>query len=287
MDYRLTPSEMTHYREQGYVILRGAIPDAEADGPLPIEALRADVRDLVEASAAGRGPEMPWINREKRIPERLGLMLRPGWIRPSFVRSLVEGPYLSIAAQILGGPVRYSLFGMLAGGDGKPYVQAWHRDLAPTSGEHELAILERNYRIFTQTNAPLFPDRYLQIVPGSHLRPTTDAERDVLANARGTHAQRGSGEMPGQMTVEMEPGDVAIYYSNLLHRGYNPTGAMRWTMHHAFVAAGQPVATHERGQEAWIGAPGYLESLPAALRPFMEGYLQAIPSGPAPNLAAW
>lgn len=274
MEYRLTESEMAQYREQGYVILRGIVPEGE------IEALRADVSDLVEAAAEGRGPEIPWINREKRIPERLGLMLRPGWIRPAFVHSLTNGPYLPIAGQILGAPVRYSLFGMLAGGDGKPYVQGWHRDLAPTEGEHELAILQRNERVFTQTNAPLFPDRYLQIVPGSHRRRATDAERAVLA-------RDATGEMPGQLTVEAGPGDVAFYYSNLLHRGYNPSGAMRWTMHHAFVAASRPVATHECGQEAWIGAPGYLDSLPPALRPFMQGYLDAVAPGPAPNLAVW
>lgn len=274
MVYQLTASEIEQYREQGYVILRGLLPETE------VEALRADVRDLVEASASGRGPEMPWINREKRVPERLGLLLRPGWVRPAFARSLVEGPYLSIAEQILGVPARYSLFGMLAGGDGKAYLQGWHRDLAPTEGEHELPILERNYRLYTQTNAPLFPDRYLQIVPGSHLRRTTDAERAALA-------RDATGTMPGQMTVEMQPGDVAFYYSNLLHRGHNPEGAMRWTMHHAFVSAAQPVATHERGQESWIGAPGYLESLPPALHSVMQRYLDAVPSGPPPNLAVW
>ena len=52
------------------------------------------------------------------------------------------------------------------------------------------------------------------------MRPTTSAEREVLAN-------NPAGDMPGQMTVETEPGDVAFYYSNLLHRGYNPAGESR------------------------------------------------------------
>src|SRR5947209_15736302 len=128
----LTPDQKQQYREQGYIILRGIVAAGE------IEALRAAVRDLVEASAAGRGPEVAWINREKRIPERLGQLLRPGWIRPAFVESLELGPYFPVAEQILGAETRYSLFGMLAGGDGKPYVQNWHRDLAPVGGEHEV-----------------------------------------------------------------------------------------------------------------------------------------------------
>jgi ectoine hydroxylase-related dioxygenase (phytanoyl-CoA dioxygenase family) len=272
MGYALSTAQKEQYQRDGYVILRGIIPAAE------IEAMRADVRDLVECSAAGRGPELPWIDREKRIPERLGQLLRPGWVRPSFVASLERGPYFPIAEQVLGTTVRYSLFGMLAGGNGKPYVQAWHRDLAPIEGENELEVLERNYRVYTQINAPLLPDRYLTIVPGSHLRRTTAPERDVLAHSP-------TGDMPGQLTVETEPGDVAFYYSNLLHRGYNPTGAMRWTMHHAFVSAAAPVAAHERGQERWIGEPGYLDSLPPALRVSMQRYLAAIPEGPSPNIA--
>ncbi len=267
----LSDVEREQYRLEGYIILRGIIPSSQ------IEAMRADVRGLLERSAGGDGPDVPWINREKRIPERLGQLLRPEWIRPSFIQSLESGPFLPIAREILGAEVRYSLFGMLAGGDGKPYIQGWHRDLAPTSGEHERAILERNYRIFTQINAPLFPDRYLSIVPGSHLRPTTPAEREVLANDP-------TGDMPGQLTVETEPGDVAFYYSNLLHRGFNPNGALRWTMHHAFVRADQPVAVHERGQEGWIAAPGYLDSLPAPLRLFMSGYLDAVTDDPPPDL---
>ena len=75
--FSLNADQKQQYQDQGYVILRGMIPAGE------IEALRAAVRDLVEASAAGRGPEVAWINREKRIPERLGQLLRPGWIRPA------------------------------------------------------------------------------------------------------------------------------------------------------------------------------------------------------------
>src|SRR5258708_6079264 len=140
MAHTLTAAEKNQYREQGYIILRALIPSAE------IEALKADVCDLIERSAAGQAPEIPWITKEKRIPERLGQLLRPGWICPSFIASLESGPYFSLSEQILDAPIRYSLFGMLAGSDGKPYVQNWHRDLAPIEGVHELPILERNFR---------------------------------------------------------------------------------------------------------------------------------------------
>jgi nicotinamide N-methyltransferase len=272
VDYTLTESEREQYREIGYFIRRGIIP------PGQIAALKSAVQGLVECSAAGSGPELPWINREKLIPDRLGQLLRPGWIRPAFADSLVNGPYFCIAEQILGGPVRYCLFGMLASGDGKPYIQGWHRDLAPTQGEHQQEVLERVYRTYSQINAPLFPDRYLQIVPGSHLRPTTAAEREVLA-------RDPTADMPGQLIVELEPGDVVFYYDNLLHRGCNPEGRRRWTMHHGFIRADHPVASFEWGQQEWIAQPGYLDSLPAGLRVYMQRYLDALPDGEPRNIA--
>jgi hypothetical protein len=273
MEYTLTQAEIDQYQQDGYFIRRGIIP------PEQVEALKADIRQLLERSAAGEGPEVPWINREQRIPERLGALLRPEWIQPAFIDSLEHGPYFAIAEQLLGGPVRYSLFGMLAGGDGKPYIQGWHRDLAPIQGDQEMPVLERGQRTVMQINAPLFPDHYLTIVPGSHRRPTTAEEREVLAN-------NAAGDMPGQLVVETEPGDVAFYYPNLLHRGYNPEGWLRWTMHHAFLAAAAPVYQHERGQESWIRQPGYLDPLPPTLRAAMQRYLDALPDGPSPNLAA-
>lgn len=273
MDYTLSTAERDQYQHEGFFIRRGIIP------PEQIEALKTDIRQLLERSAAGEGPEVPWINREQRIPERLGALLRPEWVQPAFIDSLEHGPYFPVAEQFLGQQVRYSLFGMLAGGDGKPYIQGWHRDLAPTQGEQEMPVLERGQQTVMQINAPLFPDRYLTIVPGSHRRPTTAEERDVLAN-------NAAGDMPGQLIVETEPGDVVFYYPNLLHRGYNPEGRLRWTMHHAFLAADAPVYQHERGQEAWIRQPGYLDSLPPTLRTAMQRYLDAIPDGPSPNLAA-
>src|SRR5437868_4551772 len=98
MEYPLRETEREHYRCEGYFIRRGLIPPEE------VAALKADLHQLIEESAAGNGPEVPWINHEKRIPERLQLLLRPGWIRPSFVASLERGPYFPVVEQILDGP---------------------------------------------------------------------------------------------------------------------------------------------------------------------------------------
>jgi hypothetical protein len=269
MDYSLSEAQLKQYHDDGYVVLRGAIPLAN------VESQKTAVNALIDRSIADGRPEIPWINKEKRLPERLGLLLRPECIHPAFVESIEAGPFLPIAAQLLGVPVRYSLFGMLAGGDGKPYIQGWHRDLAPIGEPDEEAVVRGGYQVYTQINAPLFADRYVTIVPGSHLRASTSEELQVLKNDP-------TGDMPGQMTVEMEPGDVVFYYSNLWHRGFNPEGNLRWTMHHAFVRAGAPVCVHEKGQESWLRDAAYLDTLPPRTRSFMQGYLDAV-SDEAPS----
>ena len=86
-----------------------------------------------------------------------------------------------------------------------------------------------------QINAPLLPaDSFLEIVPGSHIRPETTAEVAAAREGGGFPWAASAGEkreMPGAVRLALEPGDIAYYNSNLWHRGYNPEGRPRWTMH--------------------------------------------------------
>jgi hypothetical protein len=68
------------------------------------------------------------------------------------------------------------------------------------------------------------------------------------------------------------------------HRGYNPKGELRWTMHHGFMVADAPVYDVEEGQESWLGQEGYIDSLPAGLMVYMQRYLDSCRDGPAPKI---
>lgn len=67
--------------------------------------------------------------------------------------------------------------------------------------------------VHAQWNLALYPDSSLVVVPGSHKRPRTDMERN---------ADPFEDDMPGQVFVKMEPGDVSgtflffFFFSNLL-----------------------------------------------------------------------
>ncbi len=219
-----------------------------------------------------------WTDRRRPLPARTGHLLPPEKYEPAFAEWLDEDLAPQIETLLDDGPVRHSLFGMLAGGGGQPYRQAWHRDIGKPGAPDETAFLRRHHGRFVQFNAPLLPgDRFLNIVPASHLRASTPAE--IEASKAGELA-----DMPGAMIVELKPCDIAYYNANLWHRGWNPEGQARWTVHCAFWKAEYPVMKHEHGQRETMLTPGHLDRMPPVTRRYIQRYLDAYPPGEPQSL---
>jgi ectoine hydroxylase-related dioxygenase (phytanoyl-CoA dioxygenase family) len=265
-----SPSELQAYHDQGYLILR------QAFGRERIQALRRAIENLVKRARRDE-LSLNWIDRDQGLPERTGHLLHPEKYDPAFAEWLAE----DLAPQLetfLGGPGRHSLFGMLAGGGGRVYTQAWHRDIGKPGAADEVEFLQRHHGRSVQFNAPLIEaDHFLHIVPSSHLRDSTTAEL-VAAQAK------EKADMPGALVVELEPGDIVYYNANLWHRGWNSEGKKRWTMHCAFWKAEYPVMQHEYGQRDALLAPGHLGEMPAVAAQYIRRYLEQYPEGDAPNL---
>ncbi|KAI0863929.1 phytanoyl-dioxygenase family protein [Xylaria cubensis] len=123
----------------------------------------------------------------------------------------------------------------------------WHRDDVPRTAteEEEAAKLGITSRIgdgevktngaahesgtkkakrywSTQWNLSLYPDDSLIVVPGSHVRVRTPQER--AASPREPN-------MPGQLVVHLDPGDVVFYDNNILHRGVYSADKERMSLH--------------------------------------------------------
>lgn len=260
-----TTEQREGYLRDGYWIRRGAY------GPERVQSLVEGVEQLMDRALANEC-KIRWIDRERRLPARIGNMLHPDKYQPAFAEWL-DADIVETVEAILGGPARHSLFGMLASGGGQAYRTAWHRDLCKPGSPNEAAILARDPLQFCQFNAPLKPgDRFLQIIPGSHARTSTAEEMDA-------YTRDPNGDIPGQLTVELEPGDIAIYNANLWHRGLNPDGALRWSLHAAFWRARLPVMKHEYGQREALRTPGHLERMPPRTRALVQRYLDAYPDG--------
>ena len=258
------------YATEGVLVLRRAFAETR------IAALLEGVERMIDKGLAGECA-LDWIDRERRLPARTGHLLHPDKYHPAFAAWIDEdlAPHLE---DLVSGPgVRHSLFGMLAGGGGQPYTQKWHRDLCRPGDADETAFLRRHDGRSVQFNAPLVPgDRFLHIVPGSHRRASTAAEIEA--------SRSEAGEMPDALVVGLEPGDIAYYNANLWHRGLNPEGRKRWTLHCAFWSAGATVMQHEHGQREPLTRDGHLERMPPVTRKYIQGYLDCYPEGEPPSL---
>ena len=263
---QVSQAQKQDYAEQGYLIIRGAFDAAR------IRSLVDAVDRLIDRALDGK-VALEWIGDSKqRMPERITGMLLPDKY-DSACSDWLEADVIPLIESLLGSPVRYSKVGMLTGGGGKPYVQDWHHDLPnPTRVVDPAVVFDHEPFWFTQFNASLKPgDRFLQIIPGSHRRNATPAEAEAFQ-------RKSDGNLPGEMTVELEPGDIALYNANLWHRGFNPQGEFRWTMHSVFWRPDFPVMSHEAGQREALLTPGHLDRMPPRTRRTIQSYLDAYPA---------
>lgn len=149
-------------------------------------------------------------------------------------------------------PLVMELFNLLVAPETRDFELRWHRDDIPATAtpEEEQARLqecgsgsETGTQSHAQYNLALCADSSLVVVPGSHRRVRTETER-----AAGPYEP----ELPGQVAVELKPGDAVFYDSNILHRGVyraKPAGGeeVRLTLHGS-VGLRQAGQGHGHGQ---------------------------------------
>jgi hypothetical protein len=143
------------------------------------------------------------------------------------------------------------------GGTSNAYSVALHRDNNELGGEKEAELIERFRMNQCYFQAPLLPDdRFLQIVPDSHLRMATDPEISA------SKTTEGSQDVPGLITLELQPGYVVYRQTNTIHQGWKPEGLRRWTFVSGFWASDLPIQQIEHQDYALINHPEFIEKLP-------------------------
>lgn len=116
----------------------------------------------------------------------------------------------------------------------------WHRDVdsinvAPYEG---LSLdTQANGPGLLQWNIPLYDDDVFWVVPGSHLRPETEAEaQQLLSNAQVP--------LPNSEPVKLKAGDAVVYTNILLHWGSLYTAKLRRTIHLSYRSFGGQLLPH-------------------------------------------
>ncbi|KAL6875035.1 phytanoyl-CoA dioxygenase [Trichoderma novae-zelandiae] len=230
MPAQTTSSHLSSLQTNGFVIIKSILPAPQ------LELLRSASLRAERLARAGQWPHVrtvgkqfpPWDPSDAPAKGIWGVQhlmspRMPG--HATFTALYFSEPVLGIAEELLGcgdGELVMELFNMLVRPE-TDFELRWHRDDIPAeaSGEEERERLGRP-AFHAQYNLALWEDESLVVVPGSHSRARTETERRAGPFER---------DLPGQLVVKLEPGDIVFYNNNILHRGVYDCAKERATLH--------------------------------------------------------
>ncbi len=247
--------------EDGFVVVQGLVSGDE------LAALQAAAERTAAKARAGDWPYVrtvgkqfpPWEAWNRAAAEKArasggadqaGIwgvqhLMRPGLGAAEeaalFTRSyFAQGGVLDVAKRLLAcgdDALVMELCNMLVRPDYRDFALRWHRDDIPAeaAADEERAALAAAGAWHAQWNLALFEDASLVVVPGSHRRARTAAER--AADPFAATLPVAPGNRP-QVTVHLAPGDAVFYNNNILHRGVYRTAVPRATLHGSVGHAG-------------------------------------------------
>lgn len=222
--------------ENGFTVVRGFLSDLE------VEKYKQAAQNVVDFARDGHWPDVrtrgkqfpPWPKNFS--PDIWGVsgLLNPklGDMSLPFQELYSDEKLLDIAGDILRTPkegLTMELFNMLI----NPLTDFdldWHRDyIRPeATPEEEAEQLLQDPYAGTQFNLALTEDKCLIVIPGSHARVRTPEEREKTTDeSRKEH-------ISGEIYVELHPGDVVFYNSNILHRATYSAKNLRLTLHGSY-----------------------------------------------------
>lgn len=226
------------YLTEGYTILRDLIPAAL------LADLRRETDRAREIARQKHGPQAQRLQPVYAYAELKAQVFRD-FLGLSGMQATVEG--------ILGKGHRQSdIMGVLLEPAGRAWCTHWHRDWGYNAAHVDLGEFFQaihNMGMFNQLNAALYDDHSLWVVPRSHNREDTDAERaafpaipppgpelseEMTAAERELACLRYTRRMPGAVPVMLFAGDVAFYRACQWHIGNYVPYLRRATLHDGF-----------------------------------------------------
>ncbi|PTB56040.1 hypothetical protein M431DRAFT_114615 [Trichoderma harzianum CBS 226.95] len=230
MPAQTTSSHLANLQRDGFVVIKSIV------SPSKLEALRTASLKAEQLARSGQWPHVrtvgkqfpPWNHEEAMEKGIWGVqhLMKPSMPgHETFTALYFSEEILSIVRELLqceDEELVMELFNMLVRPD-KDFELRWHRDdiSAEASAEEEMERLGRP-AFHAQYNFALWEDESLVLVPGSHRRARTDVERNAGPFEK---------ELPEQIVVKLEAGDIAFYNNNILHRGVYDSKKERVTLH--------------------------------------------------------
>jgi len=211
-DFNLTPGQVEHFRDYGYVSGIRLLDDAQ------VEALREELARLTQPGHPGHSLFYEFHSNESANPDTVLFHALGAWrIEPGFHDILWNPRFVRAAEQLLGGPVRFwhdQLFSKPARHGG---VVAWHQDYSYWTRTKPLQHLTCWIGLDDST----VDNGCLHYVPGSHrwpLLPITglagnmDEVRTVLSQEQLAAFQ--------PVPIELKKGEASFHHALLMHGSY-------------------------------------------------------------------
>ena len=159
------------------------------------------------------------------------------------------------------------------------YNLGWHRDIDHVYDALMSYKPARNDHV--QFNAALEYDNSFIVVPQSHRRPISAEEQGLIKESR-------TAELPGQLRVELEPGDVVCMDAHALHRGQADAGAPRLSLHYSFQSQWVPLLPWEKGEAfKWICSDDFINQLHPRIQPMYRRLTTAERARPDEHHLEW
>lgn len=270
------------WQRDGYLLLRDVL------APATVEALRISCdqsleqwrRDSTAETEPGGYCHKPdaWImlhlNHPKyhhRNPEELAALLN----------AVADPHVLSILDDVFREPAVITQINYYID-PSEPRPANWHRDCQFTARwtgeeESELILREGDPPREVHMHIPLVGTSASEVVPGSHVRSDTPDESRI--RQEDSHSDK----MPNACRLPLDPGDVAFFHVNALHRGTYEAGVLRRTIAVTFNRVSDPrPATPETmlqrtgyvpSYQPWFKWPNYLDGCSPAARQFYRRFI--------------
>jgi hypothetical protein len=234
----LTRAQVEEFREVGFIVVKGLIPE-EQRGPLAagLERVIGKVRATPDAYRTR------YVSKTRSDIWGVGDVFQPALFEQAFADYLSNDGLLDAIGSILGPEMRFWGGHALWSPERETYDLIWHRD-----GDDETYFDPTGNTTHVQFNSALGPDASFRAVAGSHRRPLTDEEREVV--------RKGTDPLPGEVVGVCEPGDVLLMNAMTLHRGMSLPAAGRRTLHFNLQPKSEPHGG--KSTREWMLDPDFL-----------------------------
>lgn len=267
----LAEEKKQFFKENGYLVLEGAY---QGERLRELRDAASDIRDRVRAHQPEGTRYWPGNIKDNlpNGPERGGYtwgvneIIRQELFDPTIVNGIGDEPVAEVVDGLLEEPRIWGLK-ILWAPTASEYDLIWHRDIGDQYSDLVKYKPGRNDHI--QFNAALEPDSSFIVIPGSHRRDLTEAEKAQL--------RTGTGELPGQIRVELNPGDIVFMDAHAYHRGQADQGAPRLSLHYSAQAQWVPLKPWGKPEDfAWQTSDPFLDQLSPKTRVYYERLKTAV-----------